>query len=111
MIAYFVMELGLEDSMPLYSGGLGTLAGDTLYSYADMDIPAVCITLLYKKGYTLQKITPHGMQLDFDALWDYKKYLRRLDLEVEVFFGDKRQKVICWEYWLRSKGDVRILFL
>lgn len=111
MIAYFVMELGLEDSMPTYSGGLGTLAGDTLYSYADMDIPAVCITLLYKKGYNLQKLTPHGIQLDFDALWDYKRYLRKLDLEVEVFFEDKKQKVICWEYWVRSKGDVRILFL
>ncbi|MFN3975850.1 MAG: alpha-glucan family phosphorylase [Aquificaceae bacterium] len=111
MIAYFVMELGLEDNMPLYSGGLGILAGDTLYSYADMDIPAVCVTLLYKKGYNLQKLTPHGMQLDFDALWDYKRYLRKLDLEVEVLFGDKKQKVICWEYWVRSKGDVRILFL
>ena len=58
MIAYFVMELGLEESMPIYSGGLGTLAGDTLFSYADMDIPAVCVTLLYKRGYNLQKITP-----------------------------------------------------
>lgn len=111
MIAYFVMELGLEDSMPIYSGGLGILAGDTLYSYADIDIPAVCITLLYKKGYNLQKVTPHGMQLDFDALWDYKRYLRKLDLDVEIYFGDKKQKVICWEYWIRSKGNVRILFL
>ncbi|MCS6999074.1 MAG: alpha-glucan family phosphorylase [Aquificaceae bacterium] len=111
MIAYFVMELGLEDNMPLYSGGLGTLAGDTLYSYADMDIPAVCITLLYKRGYNLQKITPHGMQLDFDALWDYKRYLKRLDVGVEVYFGEKSQKVTCWEYWVRSKGDVRVLFL
>ena len=111
MIAYFVMELGLEDNMPLYSGGLGTLAGDTLFSYADMDIPAVCVTLLYKRGYNLQKITPHGMQLDFDALWDYKRYLRKIDLEVEIYFGDKKQKVACWEYWVRSKSDVRVLFL
>ncbi|MCS7262522.1 MAG: alpha-glucan family phosphorylase, partial [Aquificaceae bacterium] len=111
MIAYFVMELGLEDNMPTYSGGLGTLAGDTLYSYADMDIPAVCVTLLYKKGYNLQKVTPHGVQLDFDSLWDYKKYLKKLDVQVEVPFGEKPQKVACWEYWVRSKGDVRILFL
>jgi len=111
MIAYFVMELGLEESMPIYSGGLGTLAGDTLFSYADMDIPAVCVTLLYKRGYNLQKITPHGMQLDFDALWDYKRYLRKLDLEVEIYFGDKKQKVACWEYWVRSRSDVRVLFL
>ncbi|MCX8076784.1 MAG: alpha-glucan family phosphorylase [Aquificaceae bacterium] len=111
MIAYFVMELGLEDNMPLYSGGLGTLAGDTLYSYADMDIPAVCLTLLYKKGYNLQKITTHGMQLDFDVFWDYRRHLKKLDVEVEVFFGDKPQKVHCWEYWIRSKSDVRVLLL
>ena len=111
MIAYFVMELGLEDNMPIYSGGLGTLAGDTLFSYADMDIPAVCITLLYKRGYNLQKITTHGMQLDFDALWDYRRYLKKLNAEVEIFFGDLKQKATCWEYWVRSKGDVRVLFL
>ncbi len=111
MIAYFVMELGLEDSMPIYSGGLGVLAGDTLFSYADMDIPAVCVTLLYKRGYNLQKITPHGMQLDFDALWDYRRYLKKLDVEVEIFFGDLKQRITCWEYWVRSKGDVRVLFL
>jgi starch phosphorylase len=111
MIAYFVMELGLESDIPTYSGGLGTLAGDTLLSFADLDIPAVCVTLLYKRGYTLQKLTPHGMQLDFDSFWDYKKRLKKLDLQVEVVFGNKKQKVNCWEYIVRSKGDVRILFL
>ncbi|QWK19490.1 MAG: alpha-glucan family phosphorylase [Hydrogenobacter thermophilus] len=111
MIAYFVMELGLEDRIPTYSGGLGTLAGDTLYSFADLSIPAVCITLLYKKGYTLQKITHHGMQLDFDTLWDYKKVLTPLDVEVRMHFGDKEQKVRAWEYTLRGHGDIKVIFL
>ncbi|SNZ14315.1 alpha-glucan family phosphorylase [Hydrogenobacter hydrogenophilus] len=111
MIAYFVMELGLEDRIPTYSGGLGTLIGDTLYSFADLGIPAVCITLLYKKGYTLQKITPHGMQLDFDAFWDYKKILKPIDAEVEVYFGERKQKVRAWEYTIRGKGEIKVIFL
>ncbi len=111
MIAYFVMELGLEDRIPTYSGGLGILIGDTLYSFADLGISAVCITLLYKKGYTLQKITPHGMQLDFDALWDYKKILKPIDVEVEVYFGERKQKVRAWEYTITGKGEIKVIFL
>ncbi len=111
MIAYFVMELAVEEEIPTYSGGLGVLAGDTLYSFADMDVPAVCVTLLYRKGYTLQKITPHGMQLDFDSPWDYKKKLKKLDLEIELYFGDRLQRITCWEYAIRSKSEVKVLFL
>lgn len=72
MIAYFAMEVGIEDRIPTYSGGLGVLAGDTLYSFADLGIPAVGVTLLYRKGYVSQKLTPGGMQLDFDTVWNYK---------------------------------------
>ncbi len=111
MIAYFVMELGLEDRIPTYSGGLGVLAGDTLYAFADLDIPAVCVTLLYKRGYTLQKLTPHGMQLDFDAMWDYKRILKPTDTVVEVEFGDRKQKVKVWEYTVRGREEVKVLFL
>ena len=111
MIAYFVMELGLEDRIPTYSGGLGVLAGDTLYAFADLGIPAVCITLLYKRGYTLQKLTPHGMQLDFDSMWDYKRILKATDLVFDLEFGDRVQKVKVWEYTIRGKEDIRVLFL
>ncbi len=111
MIAYFVMEVGIDDKIPTYSGGLGVLAGDTLYSYADLGIPAVCVTLLYKRGYTLQKITHHGMQLDFDHFWDYKKILKPLNVEVDVWFGEKKQKVRAWEYTVRGKWDIKVLFL
>ncbi len=111
MIAYFVMELGLEGRIPTYSGGLGTLAGDTLYAFADLGIPAVCVTLLYKKGYTLQKLTSHGAQLDFDTLWDYKKILTPTDVVVDLEFGDRRQKVKVWEHTIKGKEDIKVLFL
>lgn len=105
------MELGLEDRIPTYSGGLGVLAGDTLLSFADLGIPAVAVTLLYKKGYTLQKLTPHGMQLDFDARWDYRKVLTPLDIKLDITFGNLTQKFTAWEYTVKGKEDVKVYFL
>ncbi len=55
-VAYFSMEIGLTPEIPTYSGGLGILAGDILKSAADLGVPMVGITLLYKKGYFAQKI-------------------------------------------------------
>ena len=83
MIAYFLMKVGLDENIPTYSGGLGTLIGDTLYSFADLDIPAVCITLFYKKGYVYQKIGKDGRQIDLEDEWNYSKVLKPLSVEVE----------------------------
>jgi len=55
-IAYFSMEIGLEDEMPTYAGGLGILAGDTVRSAADLKVPMVAVTLLYRKGYFYQRL-------------------------------------------------------
>ena len=111
MIAYFAMEIGLEDRIPTYSGGLGTLAGDTLYAYADIGIPAVGITLLYKKGYVSQRITPSGMQLDFDTPWDYKKILKPTNLQLQISFGDLVQEFTAWEYSIIGREEVKVFFL
>ena len=48
-IAYFSMEIGIDEHIPTYSGGLGVLAGDTIKSCADLNVPLVGITLLLKK--------------------------------------------------------------
>ena len=48
-IAYFSLEIGLEDEMPTYAGGLGILAGDTVRAAADLKVPMVGVTLLYRK--------------------------------------------------------------
>ena len=46
LFSYFSMEIGLNEEIPTYSGGLGVLAGDTIKSFADRSVPMVCVTLL-----------------------------------------------------------------
>ncbi|KKK94456.1 hypothetical protein LCGC14_2682680, partial [marine sediment metagenome] len=62
LIAYFSAEFGLHESMPIYSGGLGILAGDHLKSASDLGIPLVGIGLLYQKGYFQQYLNSDGWQ-------------------------------------------------
>lgn len=61
-IAYFSAEFGLHESHPIYSGGLGLLAGDHLKSASDLGLPLVAVGLLYKHGYFTQKINREGRQ-------------------------------------------------
>ena len=63
MIAYFSAEYGLDETIPIYSGGLGILSGDHLKSASDLGIPLVAIGLLYKNGYFNQTINKNGEQL------------------------------------------------
>ena len=62
LIAYYSAEYGLDQILPIYSGGLGILSGDHLKSASDLGIPLVAIGLLYKHGYFNQKINTLGMQ-------------------------------------------------
>jgi starch phosphorylase len=61
-VAYFCAEFGVHQSLPLYSGGLGILAGDHLKSASDLNLPLVGIGLLYRYGYFRQRITREGWQ-------------------------------------------------
>ena len=63
IIAYFSAEYGLDETIPIYSGGLGILSGDHLKSASDLGIPLVAIGLLYKNGYFHQIIDKNGHQL------------------------------------------------
>ncbi|MEK8129609.1 alpha-glucan family phosphorylase [Paenibacillus filicis] len=62
-IAYFSAEFGFHESLPIYSGGLGILAGDHCKSASDLGIPLIGVGLLYKKGYFRQKLDSKGHQL------------------------------------------------
>ncbi|HEY6872902.1 MAG TPA: glycosyltransferase family 1 protein [Geobacteraceae bacterium] len=64
-IAYFSMEFGLHESLPVYSGGLGVLAGDHLKSASDLGIPLVGVGLLYRQGYFRQYLNIEGWQQEF----------------------------------------------
>jgi starch phosphorylase len=62
-VAYFSMEYMLSEALPIYSGGLGNVAGDQLKAASDLGVPVVAVGLLYQQGYFRQDITPRGEQL------------------------------------------------
>ena len=67
-VAYFSAEFGLHESLPIYSGGLGVLAGDHIKSASDLDIPLVGIGLFYGQGYFRQRLDSNG--------WQQEEYLQ-----------------------------------
>jgi len=72
-VAYFSAEFGFHESLPIYSGGLGILAGDHCKSASDLGIPLVGMGLLYKKGYFTQKIDISGSQQTDLPPYDFAK--------------------------------------
>lgn len=71
LIAYFSMEYGLVDCMPIYSGGLGVLSGDHMKAASDADLPLVGVGLLYQKGYLTQVLNPDGWQTERTPINDF----------------------------------------
>ena len=63
LVAYFCAEFGLHESLPIYSGGLGILAGDHCKAASDLCIPFVAVGILYRQGYFTQTIDGHGNQI------------------------------------------------
>jgi starch phosphorylase len=63
-VAYFSAEFGLHESFPIYSGGLGVLAGDHIKSASDLDIPLIGVGLFYGQGYFLQRLDKDGWQCE-----------------------------------------------
>jgi starch phosphorylase len=83
-IAYFTMEIGLNESIPTYSGGLGILAGDHIKSAADMGLPLVAVSLLYKRGYFMQNINPMGWQEEMYPYFYPRAFMEPLPMKVTV---------------------------
>lgn len=71
VIAYFSAEFGLHESLPIYSGGLGILAGDTLKSTSDLGLPVIGISILYRLGYFNQYLNSDGWQQESYSVNDY----------------------------------------
>lgn len=69
--AYFSAEFGLSDCLPIYSGGLGVLAGDHLKSASDLGLPLVGVGLLYQEGYFSQYLNPDGWQQEHYPINDF----------------------------------------
>ncbi len=64
-VAWFCMEYGVSESLPLYSGGLGVLAGDFLKAASDLGVPVMAVGLLYQQGYFRQALNAAGEQIEF----------------------------------------------
>ncbi len=67
LVAYFCAEFGIHTSVPIYSGGLGVLAGDHCKAASDLGVPIIGVGLLYLKGYFDQHLTLEGWQVDNEA--------------------------------------------
>ncbi|RLG14611.1 MAG: alpha-glucan family phosphorylase [Candidatus Nanohalarchaeota archaeon] len=107
-IAYFSMEIGLDSKIPTYSGGLGILAGDTIRSCADLHIPVVATTLLYRKGYFTQKLDSHGNQTESDVKWKPELFLKKTDKKVIVEIEDRKVAVTAWQYNVTGVAGYKI---
>ncbi len=66
-VAYFSAEFGIHRALPIYSGGLGVLAGDHIKEASDIGLPLVAVSLLYRQGYLSQRLTSDGWQEDVPA--------------------------------------------
>jgi starch phosphorylase len=112
-IAYFSMEIGIGPELPVYSGGLGVLAGDTLKSFADLKTPVVGVTLLSEKGYFHQEIDDNGRQVEIPVEWDHTRVMTLLDEKITVMIEGRTVMVQAWVYELSgiTGFSIPILFL
>jgi len=112
-IAYFSMEIGIDENIPTYSGGLGILAGDTIRSCADLNVPTVGITLLSRNGYFYQKIDENGNQIELPIQFDVSNYLKLLPTTTNVNIENRNVKIRSWYYQVKGVGGyiVPIFFL
>lgn len=112
-VAYFCMEMGLETDIPTYAGGLGILAGDMMKSCADLDVPVVGVSLLYRKGYFKQRFDQSGWQFEEDDFWDPRQHMIPLAKEAVIELEGRKVHIRAWMYKLTgAKGRVNpIIFL
>ncbi len=113
LVAYFSMEIALENAMPTYSGGLGVLAGDTIRAAADIRLPMVGVSLLYRKGYFTQRIAEDGAQTEEPADWRVEDFLQEESPRVNVPIENRRVALRCWRYNVKGvRGfEIPVYFL
>ncbi len=114
-VAYFCAEYGVHNSLPIYSGGLGILAGDHLKSASDGNVPLVAVGLMYRYGYFRQKIAHDG--------WQEERYLDSFDTELalksvtdengeRIFVAVKmREREVLAQVWLAQIGRISLYLL
>lgn len=97
-IAYFSMEIALQTDIPTYSGGLGVLAGDTIRSAADLGLPLVAVSLLYRKGYFYQHLDGDGRQVEESTEWVVGDFLEEQPARITVTIEERPVTVRAWTF-------------
>jgi starch phosphorylase len=112
-IAYFTMEIGIDENIPTYSGGLGVLAGDTIKSCADLNVPVLGITLLSENGYFYQRIDEYGNQIEMPIQFAVSNFLQLLPKTTSVKIDNRDVKIRAWLYQVRGIGGyiIPVFFL
>lgn len=109
-VAYFCMEYGLDENLPIYAGGLGILAGDVLKAARENDYPLIGIGLLWRQGYTNQIIGEDDRPIDTyprnDHIYDLAE-----DTGKEVTVSIKNKEVICKIYKLDCYDNAELYLL
>jgi len=109
LVAYFSMEFGLEARLPIYSGGLGVLAGDHLKAAADLGVPLVGVGLFYRGGYFTQTVSVDGRQNEsYTALDPEALGLVREPVDVTVELAGDPVTAAVWRY---DAGSVPLYLL
>jgi starch phosphorylase len=103
-VAYFSMEIGLESGMPTYSGGLGVLAGDTIRSAADLEVPMVAVSLLHRRGYFFQRLDSHGRQSEEPVAWPVNDFAELIDGQATVDIEGRTVHVRAWKYCVTGES-------
>jgi len=96
------MEIGVDNRMPTYSGGLGILAGDTIKSGADLRVSMVAMTLIYRKGYFRQRIDENGWQHEEPVGEFVEEFLEEMPQRVSIFLEGRKVKLRTWRYAVRG---------
>jgi len=115
VVAYFCAEFGLHESFPIYSGGLGILAGDHCKAASDLSLPFIAVGLLYRQGYFTQTIDGHGQQIAHYNSVDFSDLLispatdkNGTDLCVSVMMDDREVKL---KVWVARAGHITLYLL
>jgi len=114
-VAYFCMEFGLHESLPIYAGGLGVLAGDHLKSASDLGVPTVGVGLLYRQGYFRQRLNRSGWQEDYYIDNSFERmplelvrdeYGQPVTIKVKI-----RQRIVRVQVWKIQVGRVQLYLM
>ena len=101
-VAYFSMEIALRADMPTYAGGLGVLAGDTVRTAADLELPLVAVTLVSRDGYFRQRLSEQGEQIEAPQHWEPRDWAVPLDARVCLELDARPVWVAAWLYVERN---------